>query len=121
MYNKRNTETAGVSYPCDLSSNAIYYIKLQLSLSVCLYPPPFSTRTLERNQIWHTYSDRYGTGSHQKQIDLPHPRGNITSYVTSSNIERRTFETFKNYRSTFDDVTDDVILRNFGGMLGDVI
>ena len=29
--------------------------------------------------------------------------------------------TFKNYRSTFDDVTDDVILRNAGGLLGDVI
>ncbi len=30
-------------------------------------------------------------------------------------------ETFKNYRSTFDDVTDDVILRNVGGLIGDVI
>ena len=29
--------------------------------------------------------------------------------------------TFKNYRSTFDDVTDDVILRNVGGLFGDVI
>ena len=36
-------------------------------------------------------------------------------------IERRTCETFKNYRSTFDDVTNDVILRNVGGLLDDVI
>ena len=40
-------------------------------------------------------------------------------------IERRACETFKNYRSTFDDVTDDVtddvMLRNVDGLLGDVI
>ena len=36
-------------------------------------------------------------------------------------IERRACETFKNYRSTFDGVTDDVILRNVGGQHGDVI
>ena len=33
----------------------IYYIKLQFSLSVCLYPPFFSTRPSDRNQIWHTF------------------------------------------------------------------
>ena len=32
-------------------------------------------------------------------------------------IERRVCEAFKNYRSTF----DDVILRNVGGLIGDVI
>ena len=35
-------------------------------------------------------------------------------------IERRACETFKNYRSTLDDVTDDALLRNVGGLLGDV-
>ena len=52
-------------------------------------------------------------------------------HVICDVIERRACETFKNYRSTFDDVTDDVIiadrqhyvilLRNVGGLLGDVI
>ena len=72
----------------------IYYIKLQLPfvclsvcLSVCLYPPPLSTRPLDRNQIWHTYSGRYGTHSQLHKFDPPHPRGNITSFVTSSNVE----------------------------------
>ena len=51
----------------------------------------------------------------QKKIDPPHPRGNITSFVTSSNDEH--VRHFKNYRSTF----DDVILRNVGGLIGDVI
>ena len=32
-------------------------------LSVCLYPPFLSTRPSDRNQILHTYSDRYGTHS----------------------------------------------------------
>ena len=32
-------------------------------------------------------------------------------------IEHRVCEAFKNYRSTF----DDVILRNVGGLIGDVI
>ena len=66
----------------------IYYIKLQCPFA-CLSvpPPPFSTRPSDRNQIWHTYSDRYGTGSHLKKLTHPHPRGNITSSVTSSNVE----------------------------------
>ena len=77
--------------------NSIYYIKLQFSLSVylsvclsvCLSVPPplLSTRPSDRNQIWHTYSGRYGTHSQLKKIDPPHPRGNITSFVTSSNVE----------------------------------
>ena len=52
----------------------IYYIKLQFSLSVCLSVPlpPFSTRSSDRNQIWHTYSGRYGTHSDIKKI-LPTP------------------------------------------------
>ena len=57
---------------------------------VCLSPPFFSTRPSDRNQIWHTYSahsGRYGTHSQLKKFDPAHPRGNITSYVTSSNVE----------------------------------
>ena len=56
---------------------------------VCLSVPPpfFSTRPSDRNQIWHTYSGRYGTHSQLKKIDPAHPRGNITSYVTSSDVE----------------------------------
>ena len=73
------------------SKCTIYYIKLQKSLSVCLpvclYPPFFSTRPSDRNQIWHTYSGRYGTHSQLNFFDPAHPRGNITSYVTSSNVE----------------------------------
>ena len=73
--------------------NVIYYIKLQKSLSVCppvclsVPPPFFSTRPSDRNQIWHTCSGRYGTHSELKKIDPAHPRVNITSYVTSSNVE----------------------------------
>ncbi len=51
-----------------------------------------------------------------KKFDPPHPRGNI-DHVICDVIERRACETFKNYRSTF----DDVILRNVGGLIGDVI
>ena len=43
----------------------IYYIKLQrpfACVSVCT-PPPLSTRPSDRDQIRHTYSDRYGTNS----------------------------------------------------------
>ena len=29
----------------------------------------------DRNQIWHTYSDGYGTDSNLKKIDPPDPRG----------------------------------------------
>ena len=79
---------------CKHGKHCIYYIKLQKSLSVCLpavclsVPPPFfSTRPSDRNQTWHTYSGRYGNHSQLKKIDPAHPRGNITSYVTSSNVE----------------------------------
>ena len=74
---------------CIYKSVLVYYIKLQFSLSVCLSvpPPPFSTRPSDRNQIWHTYSGRYGPHSQLKKIDPAHPRGNITSYVTSPNVE----------------------------------
>ncbi len=54
-------------------------------MSVCT--PLFSTRPSDRNQIWHTYSGRYGTHSQLKKFDPPHPRGNITSSVMSSNVE----------------------------------
>ena len=37
-------------------------------LSVCLYPPFLSTRPSDRNQILHTYSDRYGTHSHLNKL-----------------------------------------------------
>ena len=52
----------------------VYYIKLQCPF-VCLSvpPPPFSTRPSDCNQIWHTYSDRYGTGSHLKKLTHPTP------------------------------------------------
>ena len=53
------------------------------------------------------------THSQLTKIDPAHPRGDV--------IERRACEVFKNYRSTFDDVTDDVILRNVGGLIGGVI
>ena len=33
------------------------------------------SRPSERNQIWHTYSDRYGTDSNLKKVDPPDPRG----------------------------------------------
>ena len=69
-----------------LNTAGFYYIKLQKSLSVCPYPF-FSTRPSDRNQIWHTYSGRYGTHSQLNKFDPAHPRGNITSYVTSSNVE----------------------------------
>ena len=65
----------------------IYYVKLQrpfvclsVCLSVCLcvcvsVPPFFSTRPLDHNQIWHTYSGRYGTHSQLKKIDPPQGSG----------------------------------------------
>ena len=55
----------------------IYYIKLQcpfVCLSLCLYPP-LSTRPSDRNQIWHTYSGRYGTHSQLKKLTHPTPGG----------------------------------------------
>ena len=99
--------------------HTIYYIKLQVpfvSLSVCT-PPPFSTRPSDLNQIWHTYSGRYGTHSQLKKIHPLHPRGNNFNQVICDIIESRAFQTFKNYRSTF----DDVILRNVGSLVGNVI
>ena len=62
------------------------FVCLSACLSVCT-PPFFSTRPSDRNQIWHTCSGRYGTHSELKKIDPAHPKGNITSYVTSSNVE----------------------------------
>ena len=76
-----------LNFSHNLSNMHIYYIKLQCPF-VCLYPPPlFPTRPSDRNQIWHTYSGRYGTHSQLNKFDPAHPRGNITSYVTSSNVE----------------------------------
>ena len=57
----------------------IYYIKLQhhfVCVCVCVCTPTFfPTRQSDRNQIWHTYSDRYGTDSHLKYLTHPKPRG----------------------------------------------
>ncbi len=58
-----------------LGNQLVYYIKLKFSLSVCLYPPFFSTRSSDRNQIWHTYSGKYGTHSELKKITHPTPEG----------------------------------------------
>ena len=35
---------------------------------MCLYPPFLSTRPSDRNQILHTYSDRYGNHSHLNKL-----------------------------------------------------
>ena len=35
---------------------------------MCLYPPFLSKRPSDRNQILHTYSDRYGTHSHLNKL-----------------------------------------------------
>ena len=35
---------------------------------MCVYPPFLSTRPSDRNQILHTYSDRYGTHSHLNKL-----------------------------------------------------
>ena len=59
-----------------------YYVKLQrpfVCLSVCT-PPPFSTRPSDRNQIWHTYSGRYGTHSQQKNWPTP-PQGDTWGFL----------------------------------------
>ena len=37
--------------------------------------PALHSRLSDRNQIWHTYSDGYGTDSNLKKIDPPDPRG----------------------------------------------
>ena len=66
------------TYPWLLHIICIYYIKLQFSLSVCLSVPPppfFLTRPSDRNQIWHTYSGRYGTHSELKKVTHPTPEG----------------------------------------------
>ena len=42
-------------------------------VSVCT--PFFLTRPSDHSQIWHTYSDRYGTDSNLNKFDPPHPRG----------------------------------------------
>ena len=63
------------------------FVCLSACLSVCTPPPFFSTRPSDRNQIWPTCSGRYGTHSELKKNGPAHPRGNITSYVTSSNVE----------------------------------
>ena len=58
-----------------LGNRLVYYIKLQCPfIFLSVTPPPFfSTRPSDRNQIWHTYSDRYGTGSHLKKLTHPTP------------------------------------------------
>ena len=62
----------------------IYYINLQCPF-VCL--SVLSTRLSDRNQIWHTYSGRYGIHSQLNKMDPPHHTGNITSFVTALNVE----------------------------------
>ena len=37
--------------------------------------PALHSRLSDRNQIWDTYSDGYGTDSNLKKIDPPDPRG----------------------------------------------
>ena len=37
--------------------------------------PALHSRLSDRNQIWHTYSDGYGTDSNLKQFGPPDPRG----------------------------------------------
>ena len=37
--------------------------------------PALHSRLSDRNQIWHTYSDGYGTDSNLKKFDPPDPRG----------------------------------------------
>ena len=56
-------------------SNLLYKAAVSLCLYVSAPPPFFSTRPLDRNHIWHTYSGRYGTNSQLKKFDPPHPRG----------------------------------------------
>ena len=47
--------------------------------------------------------------------------GVATVWEFRTYIYVRKSERVKNYRTTFDDVTDDVISRNVGDLLGDVI
>ena len=37
--------------------------------------PALHSRLSDRNQIWHTYSDGYGTDSNLNMFDPPDPRG----------------------------------------------
>ena len=63
--------------------NIYYIIKLQcpfVCVCVCLSVPPFLTRPSDRNQIWHTYSDRYGTHSQLKQTLLTPPQGGLRGF-----------------------------------------
>ena len=54
----------------------LYEAAGSLCLSVCLsVPPPLLTRPSNRNQIWHTYSGRYGTHSQLKKIWPTSPQG----------------------------------------------
>ena len=77
----------------------LYKAAASLCLCVCLYPPLFFTRPSNRDQIWHTYSDRYGTSS-PKKIDPPHHRGVAeTAATTRRHADRQ----------------HDVILQNVGG------
>ena len=56
-----------LSYTCQEYVRAIYYIKLQCPFVCVSVPPFFLTRPSNRNQIWHTFSDRYGTHSQLKK------------------------------------------------------
>ena len=57
-------------------------------MSVCLSVPPTFFRHDRRTATkFGTHSGRYGTHSQLEKFDPAHPRGNITSYVTSSNVE----------------------------------
>ena len=58
----------------------VYYIQLQRPFGcLCVYrypPPPCSTRPSDCDNIWHAYTDRYGTHSQlKKTFTHPHPRG----------------------------------------------
>ena len=39
--------------------------------------PALHSRPSDRNQIWHTYSDRYGTDSNLNKFEPPDPRGDF--------------------------------------------
>ena len=59
-------------------------------LSVCT-PPPFSARPSDRNQIWHTYSGRYGTHSEIKKFTHPTPEGShggVGGFLGGKKIKR---------------------------------
>ena len=58
-------------YFSQINNATLTLTAVSLCLSVCTLF--FSTRPSDRNQIWHTYSDRYGTGSHLKKLTNPTP------------------------------------------------